>query len=867
MRHAIRTGAVTGLLAAAAYGAEPAFAPPFGQPEHRVDLTAKAHEAWRLKGTPGWRKIEAAYPPDLPERRARLWEALLDRTRPLTADEVRELKAVVYYDWTLLDRDDHAYDPDAPCDLAIPAWGRYRFTRWYDPARDALRLFELDPRKEYLDWAIAYCDMLLAWKAGPEDRLVDAASGRAITCWPDGYVQYKDPQARWADRYPDCLGEIEALKAKDPAAHAARMERMKAHLHLTVTTMMSGYMAAVVAHAAEAIYRHPELYDERVPDFQLPLRKDTGATYRAKADAFFKAALESMEFFSTNPAYWDDARGLFMDPRGVFRYFHNEPDEAVARRADPWNRVFARLRAQAHLVRLMQALDARTYAPILARYKTQISRNLDAWKRNRVAVETRRGTSSYWNYDWIDYDEPGKRNASEDLGHALATIWNAEWIHHLGVIDTLTDEDLRTVAITLLDTPSLPAYQEYASHVKPRDPASRSGGVDSLVRTLPLTRYHRDFFPVVARAVLSHKTLGRRESGIQSWLFLVRAKTDYVAMRPGWDREDRASANRPPVITGAPAAPLLIREETAPGTPLTVIRGQDPDPGQTLRYWIVDGNLDETFSLDPRTGRFALSEKARPNADVAARYDVKVVAEDNGSPPRHAEATVQIVIQPNPGDARTGLLLAYDFEGADGNPVRDGSGNGYDGEVALRRGNGVPAAFVEGRNGGQALRIFHSLQFPPPFVDRLARSDAFTIAFWVKQDAVAPDVPYLIGFTEQDRILMRIWVNKSSRGMVWDCSQYVVTPMPDPLPGGWNHWAFIRDKATDTVSIYFNGDPLARSRGGKSLAALKRLHLGNPSWGGSIEARVLVDDLKIYGRALRRWDVETLYREPAGRKQ
>jgi hypothetical protein len=99
----------------------------------------------------------------------------------------------------------------------------------------------------------------------------------------------------------------------------------------------------------------------------------------------------------------------------------------------------------------------------------------------------------------------------------------------------------------------------------------------------------------------------------------------------------------------APTISPIARLAGKLGQPITfTVRGKDEDPLDTLTYRF-DGETPPGSTLDPKSGKFSWT----PPADgEPATVTVKVLAQDDGLPPKSATATVSIAVQ------RVGLRLA-----------------------------------------------------------------------------------------------------------------------------------------------------------------------------------------------------------------
>jgi hypothetical protein len=68
------------------------------------------------------------------------------------------------------------------------------------------------------------------------------------------------------------------------------------------------------------------------------------------------------------------------------------------------------------------------------------------------------------------------------------------------------------------------------------------------------------------------------------------------------------SGNRPMEGVGGPTE-ITIPVNAQPGSQIARFTGHDPDPGTIFTYKITDGNTDEAFAIDPRSGVLTLQKK------------------------------------------------------------------------------------------------------------------------------------------------------------------------------------------------------------------------------------------------------------------
>jgi hypothetical protein len=121
--------------------------------------------------------------------------------------------------------------------------------------------------------------------------------------------------------------------------------------------------------------------------------------------------------------------------------------------------------------------------------------------------------------------------------------------------------------------------------------------------------------------------LGRGEFGLSE---AVRTR---VAKLPEWE------GNRPMESVEGPAE-VFVPAGAEEGAVLAKFQGKDPDPGTVLGYRIVEGNGDDAFEINARTGVLSLRKKA----GLSSRT-LTLEAQDNCIPLSSARVACKVVIR------------------------------------------------------------------------------------------------------------------------------------------------------------------------------------------------------------------------------
>jgi hypothetical protein len=86
-------------------------------------------------------------------------------------------------------------------------------------------------------------------------------------------------------------------------------------------------------------------------------------------------------------------------------------------------------------------------------------------------------------------------------------------------------------------------------------------------------------------------------------------------------------------------AEVTVPADASEGAVLAGFQGKDPDVGTVFTYRIIEGNGDEAFALDPRTGILTLRKKGRHPART-----LTVEAQDNCIPLSIARSVCKIAV-------------------------------------------------------------------------------------------------------------------------------------------------------------------------------------------------------------------------------
>lgn len=181
--------------------------------------------------------------------------------------------------------------------------------------------------------------------------------------------------------------------------------------------------------------------------------------------------------------------------------------------------------------------------------------------------------------------------------------------------------------------------------------------------------------------------------------------------------------------------------------------------------------------------------------------------------------------------------------------------------------NDTPYHIVGSGTGKCALSFNGAGNVNIPVSDSLKFGmSSFTIASWVKLNAVPPD--YGIPFNNNRN---PSWVNTKFSGVsegnngnfgyeLYDGVNYIAAYGPAPKLGDWYHYVLIIDRASGKTKVYINGS--LESSMTRSLGSLGDLTSNGPFYLAAL-LNGLIDDVHIYASALSKTEIQQLYTQTA----
>jgi len=150
------------------------------------------------------------------------------------------------------------------------------------------------------------------------------------------------------------------------------------------------------------------------------------------------------------------------------------------------------------------------------------------------------------------------------------------------------------------------------------------------------------------------------------------------------------NVNEAPVLN---ASTFSIREFASNGTFVGVVRGSDPDAGQSVTYQIVSGNTSNAFTLNASNGAINVINSQALNADITPFFNLTVRIKDNAQPSLSSTGIITINVTP--------VKNGEDIADSDLNEVEEEAGYNiypnpsYDGIFNIKSGTNTEAKEIQ----------------------------------------------------------------------------------------------------------------------------------------------------------------------------
>lgn len=207
------------------------------------------------------------------------------------------------------------------------------------------------------------------------------------------------------------------------------------------------------------------------------------------------------------------------------------------------------------------------------------------------------------------------------------------------------------------------------------------------------------------------------------------------------------------------------------------------------------------------------------------------------------------------GDYASGLVGWWKMDEASGN-ITDDSGNGYTGTVT-----GSPTYSVPAKDGTGIRFTADSQNFNMGNV--LGMTDSFTVAMWLNSDNIGGANNDM--FDKANNYGVQFLPSGDLSCWLYSGGSFYEHGYSALSTGVWYHVACVFDNAANTMKIYVNGAQVYSGTETHTPAASSYdFTIGMASWDGEYYRGVL-DDVRVYDRALSATDIAALYAGLSGR--
>jgi hypothetical protein len=284
-----------------------------------------------------------------------------------------------------------------------------------------------------------------------------------------------------------------------------------------------------------------------------------------------------------------------------------------------------------------------------------------------------------------------------------------------------------------------------------------------------------------------------------------------------------------------PAPGVLSNDNSTIGNPLTAIKVTSPVHG-TLTL-----NADGSFVYVPQSGFTGIDN-----------FTYK--ANDGISDSNTAQVTLGV------GQLYQGLVAWWKLDDGSGNTAADSTGNGNAG--ALTGGASWSSGFIggacqfDGNNG--AIKVSESANLEP--------TSGITVAMWGKITNTLPTVGDLLRKAGPFNAGYLLRWNDGSNRLGWHIDSFTAAPLyvtdtqsNSAYVNGWHHFTGTYDSASGVANLYVDG--VLHSSGSRAPAAMTHtddLYLMFVAYGTQVAVPGLLDDVRVYNRALSASEVAVL---------
>ena len=450
----------------------------------------------------------------------------------------------------------------------------------------------------------------------------------------------------------------------------------------SISPMAIGTCARSLTELANWILEHPELYPQKAPANSVIPLTIPGSTYYDRAKFYLEEVKKTYEICIGAGMHWEfdssgeghawvwlgsrdkiDALkvGRKANPAGIpiaeIRTVSNEGDFGL----HPYNRVFSYLSGYQQCAEGLRKIDEIEGTSVHAQFCDTafdfVEKGLNSWRYWRVPYTEAEPIGA--NFAWPYSPERDPVTSYEDGVHFMMDIEFMSGIRHL-----LDRDDLKGISGAIYSRHFDPEAQvvfrqinrtyvyddvtgEIVSKLWWLAPGLQSwvgeGGSEGHMQgvvTLSLEIFDEQMRKMAEDPKLKKELLGRantrRTRNIKSPFEIY----DLKLARNARGLTRTPARNTPPRFISSPK--MKVKVDAPPGSVVGTVSGKDPDHGQTLRYWITGGNINNCFKIDSNTGKIRTNKLYPLALSKGEEVALEITAMDDGVPMQLATTTVHI---------------------------------------------------------------------------------------------------------------------------------------------------------------------------------------------------------------------------------
>lgn len=336
------------------------------------------------------------------------------------------------------------------------------------------------------------------------------------------------------------------------------------------------------------------------------------------------------------------------------------------------------------------------------------------------------------------------------------------------------------------------------------------------------------------------------------------------------------AVNDAPVVDAAQT--FSVSEAATNGTSLGIATATDAEAGTTFSNWqITGGNTGSVFAINSTTGELTVNDASKLNYAVTSSYALTVTVSDGSLTSAIQSIAVNVT---EAVDISSNLLLHLAFDETSGTVAADSSGNGNNANLNASAENGWTGGVVGSGafylNSTSGDEDFFTVP-DSPTLQNVQEGSQYTLSAWfnpadVPGGASAADNNYAYGILVKEGTHTGLWYESDQRinFEIWTGGTNYVTveSLNTYAPDQFYHVVATYDNASGIARLFVNG---ALENSATFTPGITTPDYGTETWkvgtardvfatnDSAYPASGVIDDVRIYGRALGTTDVAALY--------